>query len=151
VVTDLGTFPGDTSSAALGINDFGAIVGISAQAPTDFFEPPSEEFNCPCHAALWTNGQVVDLNTLIPANSGWQLTIAIAINDRGQIIGQGTFNNNPRSFLLTPIRGLTSGLPASASAESLTSGGAQASVAQVIRHRGETRFVMQVGGSTGKP
>ena len=61
------------------------------------------------------NGQVVDLNTMIPANSGWQLTIAIAINDRGQIIGEGTSNNIPRSFLLTPVPWPASGSPASTS------------------------------------
>jgi probable HAF family extracellular repeat protein len=148
VVTDLGTFPGDNSSAALGINDFGAIVGISGQSPTDFFEPPSEEFNCPCHAALWMNGQVVDLNTLIPGNSGWQLTIAMAINDRGQIIGEGTFNNLPRSFLLTPVPGPASGSPASTSsapisAETPSPAAVPSTVTRVIIQRRTVQLITQ--------
>jgi hypothetical protein len=43
-----------------------------------------------------------DLNTLIPAGSGWVLMIATGINSRGQIIGDGRFGGNPRAFLLTP-------------------------------------------------
>jgi len=37
-----------------------------------------------------------DLNALIPANSGWTLNWAFAINDNGQITGSGTINGaNP--------------------------------------------------------
>lgn len=42
------------------------------------------------HAFLWEGqGPMVDLNTLIPAGVGLQLTYAIAINDRGEIAGFG--------------------------------------------------------------
>lgn len=41
---------------------------------------------------LWQNGQAVDLNTLLPSNSGWQLQSAAGINNRGEIVGYGTLN-----------------------------------------------------------
>lgn len=45
-----------------------------------------------------------DLNSFLPANSGWELFIANGINERGQIIGTGRFNGQNRGFLLTPMR-----------------------------------------------
>ncbi len=42
-----------------------------------------------------------DLNTRIPADSGWLLTQAKAVNANGQIIGSGMLNNEPHPFLLT--------------------------------------------------
>jgi probable HAF family extracellular repeat protein len=56
------------------------------------------------HAYLWKHGQVIDLNSAIPANSGWILLFSESINDRGQIAGWGV---NPtgeaHGFLLTPL------------------------------------------------
>jgi probable HAF family extracellular repeat protein len=42
-----------------------------------------------------------DLNSRIPADSGWVLTQAKAVNADGQIVGIGMLNNQPRAFLLT--------------------------------------------------
>src|SRR3712207_9335136 len=47
-------------------------------------------------------GEMRDLNTVLPVNSGWILTDATGINDRGQIVGHGLFNGQTRAFLLTP-------------------------------------------------
>jgi probable HAF family extracellular repeat protein len=103
---DLGAVAGDTNSAALGANNRGQIVGISGLSFEDpTFGPPVNTFQCPCHAAIWEDGTVTDLNTVIPAGSGWQLVNALAINDRGQIVGSGTLNNEFRAFLLTPQDG----------------------------------------------
>jgi hypothetical protein len=44
-----------------------------------------------------------DLNTLIPRNSGWELTSAKSINDAGQIVGNGVINGQNHAFLATPI------------------------------------------------
>jgi hypothetical protein len=41
------------------------------------------------HAFLWEDGEMVDLNTLIPENSGLQLVYAESINDAGEIVGIG--------------------------------------------------------------
>jgi len=90
-VTDLGTFPGDSLSVANAVNQRGRIVGASGGSTT-------------MRAMLWENGAGIDLNTRIPASSGWQLLYAIDINARGQITGWG-IHNNPNvisAFLLTP-------------------------------------------------
>jgi probable HAF family extracellular repeat protein len=54
------------------------------------------------HAFLYTNGAMSDLNTFLPANSGWVLNQATGINAQGSIVGFGTFNTNVHAFLLTP-------------------------------------------------
>ena len=86
---DLGTLPGMTDSAAYALNNQGQIVGTS--------QTPNGE-----HATLWQNEKPTDLNTLLPPHSGWTLTEARAINDHGQIAGQGLFHGHPTAFLLTP-------------------------------------------------
>ncbi|MBS0198444.1 MAG: hypothetical protein JSR77_16965 [Planctomycetes bacterium] len=54
-------------------------------------------------AFVMINGNMFDLNGLIPASSGWRLLIATDINNAGEIVGQG---RNPqgrlRGFKLTP-------------------------------------------------
>ncbi|HXM21510.1 MAG TPA: hypothetical protein VN948_09630 [Terriglobales bacterium] len=78
---DLGTLPGGNQSLALGINDLGKVVGQAnvTNGGSTF------------HAFVWTEGEgMQDLNSLIPANSGWVLNVASFINIRGQIVGWGT-------------------------------------------------------------
>lgn len=73
------------------INNRGEIVGFSLGA------------NGP-HAYLWKHGQIFDLNSTIPADSGWTLMFSYSINDRGQIVGQGINpGGNVHGFLLTPL------------------------------------------------
>jgi probable HAF family extracellular repeat protein len=89
-VVDLGTLGGSTSSAR-DINNHRQIVGYalnSAGAPRAFLSDGG--------------APMVDLNTLLEADSGWVLLSANAINDAGQIVGEGTLNGEPRAFLLTP-------------------------------------------------
>jgi len=90
VMTDLGTLAGG-NSFAYGINDSGSIVGYS-WSPTG--DSPD--------AFLYSNGAMVDLNSLIAAGSGWQLLEAYGINDSDEIVGSGLFDGRPESFLLTP-------------------------------------------------
>lgn len=52
------------------------------------------------HAAIWKNGAVTDLNTLLPAHSGFTLFDALAINDNGDVVGIGGHNNQQVGFLL---------------------------------------------------
>ena len=47
---------------------------------------------------------IMDLNALLPANSGWVLTSAIGVNDSGFIVGYGTKNGLTKPFLLAPKR-----------------------------------------------
>ena len=87
---NLGTFAGGTQSFAYGINRQGQIVGSSDAKET------------PLHAFIYTNRSMQDLNQLIPADSGWVLTEARAINEAGQIVGYGIIKGERHAFLLTP-------------------------------------------------
>lgn len=46
---------------------------------------------------------MVDVNTLLPANSGWVVQSCTGINDNGQICGNGLHNGLPRAFVMTPV------------------------------------------------
>jgi probable HAF family extracellular repeat protein len=88
----LGIIPGYSSSFAHGINDDGQVVG---SACTRVNKWP--------HAFLYSGGSMMDLNNLIATNSGWTLEVATAINDNGQIVGEGIDPSGKReAFLLTP-------------------------------------------------
>ena len=88
-MVDLGTLPGDTYSSAAHINAAGQVVGWSVPA----------DFNT-YRGFLWSNGVMQDLNALIPANSGWQISFASGINDFGQIVGVGVRNGQSHAVLL---------------------------------------------------
>ncbi|MFO0828168.1 MAG: hypothetical protein U0572_08455 [Phycisphaerales bacterium] len=83
--TDLGTLPGATASAAYSVNASGVVVGTSND-----------------RATRWTGGAIVDLNTLIDAESGWTLTRANSIDAAGRIAGVGKHGGVWRAFVLTP-------------------------------------------------
>jgi probable HAF family extracellular repeat protein len=99
VATDLGHLD-DCGSLAFGINSRGQVVGgtFSCGAGTH------------ARAFLWENGSMVDLNTLIPYDSDFRVVEAEAINDRGEIAGNGVppgvspaeVNTKGRAFLLIP-------------------------------------------------
>ena len=132
VMTDLGTpTPNFESSWARGLNEAGTIVGgtqvangggvhpfvlaaggwdvvtevagyadavnESGQVVGTYFTPAGE------YAFVYQDGVLTDLNDLLPAGSGWELHAAIDINDRGQIVGQGSHDGEGRGFLLTPV------------------------------------------------
>jgi probable HAF family extracellular repeat protein len=82
-IIDLGTLPGDSCSNAYYVNSRGQVVGTSESRELCLI--PTGE-----HAFLWENGgPMIDLNTLIPVGSSLELTFAVAINDRAEIIGFG--------------------------------------------------------------
>jgi probable HAF family extracellular repeat protein len=41
---------------------------------------------------------------VLPADSGWVLSFAVDINDRGQIVGGGFHNGAFHAFLLSPSK-----------------------------------------------
>lgn len=143
---DLGTLPEDTNSIAVGVNNRGQVVGFSDLAPGPPFGPPLILSACPCHAVIWENGKVTDLNTVIPASSGWQLMNAFAINERGQVVGTGTLNNELRAFLLTPQEGnSSSSVPSAAQVNSASPQaiGASTGALRVVMDHGKPRMMME--------
>ncbi|MFY9559252.1 MAG: hypothetical protein WAQ52_03375 [Terriglobales bacterium] len=87
---DLGTIAGKFSSLwGFGINDAGVVVGQST-------------FQDTYHAFVYRSGTIRDLNTLIPAGSGWELISAEGINNLGQIVGLGMHHGLEHAYLLTP-------------------------------------------------
>ena len=89
-ILDLGTL-GGKGSQAIDINSLGQVVGYSALAGSGQA------------AFVWRDGAMIDLNTLVPGDSGWSLIWASAINDSGQIVGSGHVGGHEHAFLLTPV------------------------------------------------
>ena len=93
--SDLGTVGNDDCSQANDINSRGQVVGFSFAC----------DGSTAARAFLWEKGgPMIDLNTLIPPNSGIYLDEATNINDRGEIAGDGFLlpDGNGRAFLLIP-------------------------------------------------
>ena len=89
-IVDLGTLGGYDAEAS-DIDNLGRVVGHSTDA--DF----------QINAFLWRKGDMLNLNDLIPPDTGWTLWYANVINDAGQIAGTGTFGGSFRAFLLNPV------------------------------------------------
>ena len=87
VMTDLGTL-GGTFSTVHGLNNNNQIVGDASD---------STEMTYPF---LWENGVMIDLNSVLPLDSGWELWSAQFINDSGQIVGFGLLDGNFAWFFL---------------------------------------------------
>lgn len=86
-ITDLGALPGNTATNAYGLNNLGQTVGTS-DSHVGF---------------IYSNGTLVDLNSLIPTNSGFIITDALGTNDPGQILCNATNSTGAkRAVMLTP-------------------------------------------------
>lgn len=122
VAMDIGTLGGD-NGYALKISNAGKILGRAQRSDgvyayfiwdngtkTDLGDFSARDMNSLGQVAGDLNGRAqsrdngvfTDLNDLLPPGSGWVLTSASAINDIGQITGQGTLNGEPKAFLLSP-------------------------------------------------
>jgi len=89
VMRDLGTL-GGPSSVAAGAHASGPVVG-GADAPDG-----SQR------AFVLAGGEMADLNTLIPAGTGWELDLATAVNASGQIAGRGAIGGEFHAYIATP-------------------------------------------------
>ena len=104
---DLGTVPGDASSAAAAIgalNNRDEVVGESCSTN----DPFGDLFSGACRAFLWKNGSMVDLNGLAAGGnpSNLYLFLAFGINDRGTITGWAfSPGGEVHAFLATPCEG----------------------------------------------
>lgn len=92
VAWNIGSLGGHWSSGA-SINERGEVVGASTLAGGSVY-----------NAFFYSEaGGMVNLNSLIAADSGWVLNSAASINESGQIVGSGIHNGQYRAFLLTPV------------------------------------------------
>lgn len=91
---DLGTLHSDdqlvVAPCCKTVNNLRQVVGFLLDA----------DFNS--HAFLWQNGFMMDMNDLIPKESGWNLQAAQSINDAGEITGSGLINGETHAFLAVP-------------------------------------------------
>jgi len=101
-VIDLGTLGNDDYSEGKAVNDLGQVVGHSR-----IFNNTQD-----WRPFLWQdenrNGktdplEMIELNVLLPAGSGWVLKYVSDINNKGQIVGWGYLNGYQRGFLLSPV------------------------------------------------
>jgi probable HAF family extracellular repeat protein len=91
VMSNLGTVEGDGCSSAYAMNSKGHVIGASFAC----------DFSV-VHTFLWENGRMIDLDRFVPPNSGISLTDPSSINDRGEIVIDGTLNGNQHAFMLVP-------------------------------------------------
>lgn len=91
---DLGTLGTGSTSRAIAINESGKVVGHSRINGSD------QE-----HAFLYDNGQLLDLNNLLPEDNEWNdLEYAYDINNENQIVGWGyDKRGSMRAFVATPV------------------------------------------------
>jgi probable HAF family extracellular repeat protein len=91
-MVDLGVTPGNQCSVAYVLNAREQVVGGSDDCVGD--NP---------RAFIWEKGSIADLNGLISAGSGVQLTVATGLNEGGEIVAQGVISNGDlHAFLLIP-------------------------------------------------
>jgi probable HAF family extracellular repeat protein len=104
-IQDLGAFGGNALLTVLPcchtLNEKGEAVGFYIDSTGTYMS-----------AFHWQNGQMVDLNPVLPVGSPWYLLQACSINAAGQITGLAlnTITGDLHAFLATPIYG--SGAPA---------------------------------------
>ena len=96
ILSTVGEF---TNAVAAGISDNGQIVGIGY----------NEDFSKQ-RPFLWLSAtsQGIDLTTFFPAGSNWDLDsmFAVTVNNRGEIVGSGLFNDGTvHNFVLIRVHG----------------------------------------------
>src|SRR5262249_34830925 len=90
LLSEIAVLPGGRNSYALGVDDAHLVVVAATGS------------NGVLHAFLWQNGNLTNLNDLLPSGTGWELVEARGINNAGQIVGWGKVNNQEQGFLLSP-------------------------------------------------
>ena len=99
-MTDVGTsFAGNSQAEA--VNASGQVVG--------YFEAGTRaDGSVNQRAFLYSSGKMYDLNALLGTDSGWTISDASGINDKGQIAATGTdVLGRQRALLLDPIPGVS--------------------------------------------
>ncbi|WP_148595439.1 DUF3466 family protein [Aquisphaera giovannonii] len=106
-MADLGVLPGESNCVATSINDSGQIVGTASPALGGSVGGLSSS-----RAFLYMGGKLTDLNDLLPPDSGWVLTSATSINNKGVVVGLGSYNGAIHGYeLTTSLRTSTTPIP----------------------------------------
>ena len=129
VMKDIGVIPPYTNSVAQAINEKGCVVGDTF-LPT-LYKPIFEGGStAPTSHGVYYDGVLIDVNTLVTADSGWELKTANDINNECQIVGAGNFKGSKylTAYVLTPpgvalTSGPKPGLAAGSCPLSVPSGG----------------------------
>lgn len=91
-MTDLGTVGGDPCSNGGHINARGQAIGTSTNCHGTIL-----------HIFLWENGSLIDLSAQVLPGSGFAFVEPVAINDVGEIVGNGTLpNGDVHAVVLEP-------------------------------------------------
>jgi probable HAF family extracellular repeat protein len=132
VMSNLGTVDGDGCSSAYAINAKGQTIGASFAC----------DFSV-VHTFLWENGRMIDLDRFVPPDSGVSLTDPSSINDRGEIVLDGTLNGKQHAFMLVPCHDDETDAEACNDAAEDTN-----AATQDIRHTNRTSTVATEDGPT---
>ena len=94
--TALPFLPGTTHAMVRAINNLGQAIGQGGEP-----DPAAGQSFCGAIPVVWLNGQIYLLQSLLDASGdGWQITEAVAINNAGQIAGNGIHNGAPSAFIM---------------------------------------------------
>jgi probable HAF family extracellular repeat protein len=133
VMKNLGTLKGDGCSSAYAMNSNGQVIGASFACDFSIV-----------HAVLWEHGRIINLNRFVPPGSGITLTDPSSINDRGEIVIDGTLNGNLHAFMLVPCEedaGNNADCVDSASSSGATQVGRPVRISSQLAHWRLTRWV----------
>jgi uncharacterized membrane protein len=96
--TALPFLPGTTHAMARAINNLGQVIGTGGEP-----DPAAGHAFSGVIPVVWLNGQIYLLQSLLDASgAGWQITESVAINNAGQIAGNGIHNGVPSAFVMNP-------------------------------------------------
>jgi len=95
----LPVLPGTSQAWAKAINNLGQVIGYGGDASS----AGGTLQTTGAIPVVWLGGQIYQLQSLLDASSaGWTNVEALAINNHGQIAGNGIHNGMPSAFILNP-------------------------------------------------
>lgn len=97
--TTLPPLPGTSHAWAKAINNLGQVIGYGG----DVSGVGGTGVATGATPVVWLNGQIYTLQSLLDASgAGWRIIDVMAINNTGQIAGNGVHNGVTSAFIMTP-------------------------------------------------